>query len=267
MRDYIEAIILGIVQGLTEFLPISSSGHLEIFKFLLGDNKVGEYSLLMTVILHGATALATLGVFRKQIWKGTRKLTDRGWNQSKQFFVAILISMIPAALAGFMFEDLIASMFEQKLNLVGFALLVTAVLLWLADRVKTANKEIGWMEGVLIGIAQMFAIIPGLSRSGATIATSILLKIDRGRAAQFSFLMVVPLIMGKMAKDLISLEWIDYPDPAALVVGFIAAFLSGWFACKVMISIIRKSNLSYFSIYCLIAGICSILFSYGILHF
>jgi undecaprenyl-diphosphatase len=266
MREYIEAILLGIVQGLTEFLPISSSGHLEILKFILGDQKVGEFSLFMTVILHGATALATVWVFREKVWKVLVDLKAPGSNDGKRFFIAILISMIPAVIVGLMLEDFIASMFEQDLRLVGSALLVTALFLWLADRVKTSDEQVNWSNGFIIGLAQMIAIIPGISRSGATIAASLLLKVERDQAAQFSFLMVVPLILGKILRDLFAVDWFNYPDHATLIAGFFAAFISGWFACKFMVTIIRKSNLSYFSIYCLIVGLVAILFGFGILR-
>lgn len=256
---WLEALILGIIQGLTEFLPVSSSGHLEITKFLLGDKSLPEESMLMTVVLHGATALSTLLVFRKDVMEIIRGLFQFKWNEETIFSLKIVVSMIPAAFVGLYFNDIIETMFGGQLLLVGFMLLVTAVLLVFADYAKTTDKKVTYFDAVIIGIAQAIAILPGISRSGATISTSVLLKIDRSKAARFSFLMVVPLILGKMAQDLMSGE-ISYEASVLfpLIVGFIAAFITGVLACTWMIKLVKNAKLSYFAIYCAIVGLATI---------
>lgn len=256
---WLEALILGIIQGLTEFLPVSSSGHLEITKFLLGDKSLPEESMLMTVVLHGATALSTLLVFRKDVMEIIRGLFQFKWNEETIFSLKIVVSMIPAAFVGLYFNDIIETMFGGQLLLVGFMLLVTAVLLVFADYAKTTEKKVTYFDAVIIGIAQAIAILPGISRSGATISTSVLLKIDRSKAARFSFLMVVPLILGKMAQDLMSGE-ISYEASVLfpLIVGFIAAFITGVLACTWMIKLVKNAKLSYFAIYCAIVGLATI---------
>jgi undecaprenyl-diphosphatase len=253
---WLDALILGIIQGLTEFLPVSSSGHLEITKFILGDQSLPKDSLLMTVVLHGATALSTLLVFRKDVAEIIRGLFQFNWNEESIFSLKIVISMIPAAIVGLFFNDIIESLFGGQLLLVGAMLLVTAVLLVLADRAKTTEKKVSYFDAFVIGFAQAIAILPGISRSGATISTSVLLKIDRGRAARFSFLMVVPLILGKMTQDLMSGEVI-YESSVLfpLIVGFAAAFLTGILACYWMIKLVKNAKLSYFALYCAVVGI------------
>lgn len=256
---WLEALILGVIQGLTEFLPVSSSGHLEISKFLLGDKSLPEESLLMTVILHGATALSTLAVFRKEVMEIIRGLFQFKWNDETIFSLKIIVSMIPAAFVGLFFDDLIETLFGGQLLLVGAMLLVTAVLLVFADRAKTTEKKITYLDAFVIGITQAIAILPGISRSGATISTSVLLKIDRGRATRFSFLMVVPLILGKMAQDIIGGE-ISYESSVIfpLMVGFVSAFLTGVLACTWMIKLVKNAKLYYFAIYCAVIGIATI---------
>lgn len=253
---WIEALILGIIQGLTEFLPVSSSGHLEIAKFILGDHSVPKESLLMTVVLHGATALSTLVVFRKEVMDILKGLFQFKWNEETIFSIKIVLSMIPAAFVGVYFNDFLEGLFSGQLLLVGAMLLLTAVLLVFADRAKTTDKKVGYWDAIFIGIAQAIAILPGISRSGATISTSVLLKIDRARAARFSFLMVVPLILGKMAKDLLSGE-VSYESSIVipLVIGFIAAFITGVLACTWMIKLVKNAELSYFAIYCALIGL------------
>jgi undecaprenyl-diphosphatase len=256
---WFEALILGIIQGLTEFLPVSSSGHLEITKFLLGDNSLPEDSMLMTVVLHGATALSTLLVFRKDVLEIIRGLFQFKWNEEMIFSLKIIVSMIPAAFVGVFYNDIIETMFGGQLLLVGAMLIVTAVLLVFADRAKTTEKKVTYFDAIIIGIAQAIAILPGISRSGATISTSVLLKIDRSKAARFSFLMVVPLILGKMTQDLMSGE-ISYEASVLfpLIVGFIAAFITGVLACTWMIKLVKNAKLSYFAIYCAVVGIVTV---------
>lgn len=262
MSSILYAIILGIIQGLTEFLPVSSSGHLEIVKFILGDESVPEQSLMMTVVLHGATALSTLIIFRKEVFEIIKGLFLFKSNDELWFSVKIIISMIPAVAIGLIFESEINRLFEGKLLLVGFMLILTGFLLFLADKAKKTDKKISFKSAFIIGISQAIAILPGISRSGATISTSVLLGIDRSRAARFSFLMVVPIIFGKMAKDLMSGESLIIGDQKmVLLIGFLAAFLTGLVACKWMIKLVKNSNLSYFSYYCFIIGIVSILYT------
>lgn len=260
--DIIESIILGLIQGLTEFLPVSSSGHLEIAKVILGDTSVPQESLTFTVVLHFATALSTLVIFRKEVAEIFRGLFQFKWNEQTQFSLKIIASMIPAVIVGLLFEEQLEAFFGGKILLVGTMLLVTAVLLLLADRAKHTDKKVSFTNAVIIGISQAIAMLPGISRSGATISTSVLLGVDRTKAARFSFLMVVPLIIGKVAKDLMSGE-INFSNAeiAPLTAGFIAAFVSGLLACTWMISLVKKSKLSYFAIYCAIVGLIAIAYS------
>jgi undecaprenyl-diphosphatase len=262
--DILEAIILGIIQGLTEFLPVSSSGHLELAKAILGDTSVPEESLTFTVVLHFATALSTLVIFRKEIVEIFKGLLQFQWNDEFKFSLKIIISMFPAVIVGLLFEKELESFFGGKILLVGCMLLLTALLLLLADKAKNTKKEVSFSNAVLIGISQAIAMLPGISRSGTTISTSVLLGVDRTRAAKFSFLMVVPLIFGKIGKDLLSGDLnFQSSEMIPISAGFIAAFLAGLLACKWMISLVKKSKLSYFSIYCAVVG--SIAIGYALL--
>lgn len=257
-----EAIILGLIQGLTEFLPVSSSGHLELTKAILGDTSVPEESLLMTVVLHAATAFSTMVIFRKEIGEILSGLFQFKNNEQFRYSLKIVLSMIPAAAAGVLLEEQIDQLFGGQILLVGAMLLVTGSLLFLADKAKSTMKPVGFKSALIVGIAQAIAILPGISRSGATISTSVLLGIDRERAARFSFLMVVPLILGKMAKDILSGDLAAaQTDTTLLIVGFVAAFLSGLVACKWMIALVKRSQLTYFSIYCFVIGIGAIVYS------
>jgi undecaprenyl-diphosphatase len=257
--DVFEAIILGIIQGLTEFLPVSSSGHLELAKAILGDTSVPEESLTFTVVLHFATALSTLVIFRKEVAEILKGLFQFKWNDELKFSLKIIISMIPAVLIGLLFEEQLESFFGGKILLVGVMLLLTALLLLLADKAKNTTKEVSFSNSVIIGVSQAIAMLPGISRSGATISTSVLLGIDRTRAAKFSFLMVVPLIFGKIGKDVLSGDLsFQSTEMIPISAGFMAAFLAGLIACKWMIAIVKKSKLSYFSIYCAIVGFIAI---------
>lgn len=253
--DLLNAILLGIIQGLTEFLPVSSSGHLELAKLILGQDYEAKSSMLMTVVLHAATAIATVVVYRKEVLEIFRGLFQFKWNEEAAFSVKIIISMIPAAIVGILLEDEIEALFSGNLLLVGSCLIATGLLLFLADRAKNTDKSVGFAHALLIGISQAIAILPGISRSGATISTSVLLGIDRSKAARFSFLMVVPLILGKMAKDIMDGDLTAESTPLlALSVGFVAAFITGVIACTWMISLVRKAQLSWFAIYCLLVG-------------
>ncbi|NME70188.1 undecaprenyl-diphosphate phosphatase [Flammeovirga aprica] len=256
-----EAIVLGIIQGLTEFLPVSSSGHLELAKVILGDTSVAEESMMMTVVLHFATALSTVVIFRKDILEILKGLFQFKWNEQTQFSIKIVLSMIPAAFVGVFLNDQIEQLFGGAVLLVGCMLLVTAVLLILADKAKNTSKSVGYKEAIIIGIAQAIAILPGISRSGATISTSVLLGIDREKSARFSFLMVVPLIFGKIAKDILDGAFSSTFEVVPMTVGFVAAFVTGMVACTWMISLVKKSKLMYFSIWCASVGTIAIIYS------
>jgi undecaprenyl-diphosphatase len=261
--EILDAIILGIIQGLTEFLPVSSSGHLELGKAILGDNSVPEESLLFTVILHFATALSTIVVFRKDVWEILSGLFRFKWNEESQFSVKIIISMLPAVFVGLFFEEELEAFFGGNIRFVGFMLLITALLLYFADKAKDTNKKVSFATALIVGISQAIAMLPGISRSGATISTSVLLGVDKSKAARFSFLMVVPLIFGKIAKDLLSGDLtFNGENNAAMGAGFIAAFIAGLAACTWMIKLVQKSKLSYFAVYCLIVGLIAIVYGF-----
>lgn len=260
--NVLEAIVYGIVQGLTEFLPVSSSGHLELTKAILGDKSVPEEGLLMTVLLHAATALSTVVIYRKEVAEIFKGLFKFEKNEETLFSFKIVLSMIPAAAVGLLFEDEIEQFFTKNVLLVGFMLLITGLLLILADRAKRTEKDLSFSNSLIIGISQALAIMPGISRSGATISTSVILGIDRTKAARFSFLMVVPLILGKMAKDVLDGAFVSASvDALPLIAGFAAAFIAGLIACQWMISLVRNSKLLYFSIYCFIIGTIAIAYT------
>lgn len=261
--EVLDAIILGIIQGLTEFLPVSSSGHLELGKAILGDNSVPEESLLFTVILHFATALSTIVVFRKDIWEILSGLLQFKWNEESQFSAKIIFSMLPTVIIGLFFEEEIEAFFGGNIRFVGFMLLITAVLLYFADKSKDTDKKVSFKNAFIVGISQAIAILPGISRSGATISTSVLLGVDKSKAARFSFLMVVPLIFGKIAKDVLSGDLtFSGENNIAMGAGFIAAFISGLAACTWMIKLVRNSKLSYFAIYCVVVGLIAIVYGF-----
>jgi len=348
---FVEAIVLGVIQGLTEFLPVSSSGHLELGKAILGS--VPEEGMLMTIVLHFATALSTIVIFRKDIAKIFKGLFQFKNNEETRFSLCIVLSMIPAALVGILFEDQIDSFFSGNIGLVGAMLIVTGGLLFVADRARATEGKVTISRSIIVGIAQAIAILPGISRSGATIGTSVLLGIDRQRAATFSFLMVVPLILGAMAvktKDYLEIQELegmsnhvkrtefihenvkDYmpylnekavaalnakerdwaelkdagvscscqtesleerfennlkaaglnqkqvaevmtndltrirpftsTDPMILGAGFLAAFITGLFACTWMIALVKRSKLKYFAFYCFATGAAAVVWNF-----
>ena len=260
--DSLDCFILGIIQGLTEFLPVSSSGHLEIGKALLGNKSMPKDSMIFTVVLHFATALSTLVVFRKDIFEIFSDLLKFDWNHNTKFIIKILFSMIPAILIGLIFEVQLERLFSGEIILVGIMLIITSLLLVLADRAKETNKNVQYKNSIIIGISQAIAILPGISRSGATISTAVLLGIDKTKAARFSFLMVIPLIFAKIIKDIFSGELVYVSSEFSnIFVGFLSAFISGIFACTWMIKLVKNSQLKYFAIYCALAGLLAILLS------
>jgi undecaprenyl-diphosphatase len=255
----LDALLLGIIQGLTEFLPVSSSGPLELGKAILGDTSLPSESLLFTVVVHFATALSTIVVYRKDILDILKGLFQFKWNDDLKFSLKIILSMIPAAVVGVLFDEEIEALFNGNILFVGFMLIVTALLLWLADKAKDTNKNVSFPNALTIGISQAIAILPGISRSGATISTAVLLGIDKTKAARFSFLMVVPLILGKIAKDIMSGDiTTTSSNNLVLIIGFTSAFVAGLVACTWMIKLVKKSKLSYFAIYCLVVGLIAI---------
>lgn len=257
--DGLTALLLGIIQGLTEFLPVSSSGHLELGKYILGDTSLPKESLLFTIVLHAATAMSTVVIFRKDIYEILKGLLAFENNEALQFSLKVILSMIPAAFVGLFLEDQISHFFHRNLFAVGLLLCFTAVLLFLADRAKQTDKKVKYSSAFGIGLMQAVAILPGISRSGATIATAVLLGIDKEKAARFSFLMVIPLILGSMAKSMLAFESTSSaPAIFPLIIGFISAFITGLLACKWMISLVKNAQLKYFSFYCIIVGCIAI---------
>lgn len=255
--DVINAIILGIIQGLTEFLPVSSSGHIELGKEILGVEH--KEDLLFTVIVHFATALSTIVIFRKDILELFKGIFQFQWNEESKFAAKVIISMIPAVIVGVLYEDELEALFKGNILLVGFMLIITAALLYFADKAKNTTKNVSYLNAVIIGVSQAIAMLPGISRSGATISTSVLLGNDKTKAARFSFLMVVPLIFGKIGKDLFSGKLtFESSQVIPLSAGFLAAFIAGLFACTWMINLVKKSKLTYFAFYCLLVGLIAI---------
>ena len=258
---FLEALILGIIQGLTEFLPVSSSGHLELTKELFGLDLEGDQSKLVTIVLHGATALSTVVVYWKDIKGLVVGLFKFKWNWETKYVFMIVISMIPVFLAYIFFKDFIDTFFEGQVILVGCMLLVTAVLLYVTHRFGGGEGEMTKGRSVIVGLSQAIAILPGISRSGSTIASSLLLGISKEKAARFSFLMVLPVIFGGMlieAKDFVEEGAEQQLDGMALIVGFVTAFLVGVIACRWMVAIVKKSKLSYFALYCAIVGVIAV---------
>ena len=265
--EWFEALILGLIQGLTEYLPVSSSGHLAIGAKLFGLN--GAENLTFTVVVHVATVLSTCVILWREIaWLFT-DLFKFKWNEGTRYVVNILISMIPVAIVGFFFKDKVEAIFGSGLLVVGICLLITATLLTFSYLAKPRIREnISPWHAFLIGIAQAIAVLPGLSRSGSTIATGLLLGNKKEKLAQFSFLMVIPPILGEAlldVKDMIELgveQAMNGIPTTSLLIGFLAAFISGCFACRWMINIVKKGKLVWFALYCLIVGVLAIILNY-----
>ena len=279
---WFEAVLLGLIQGLTEFLPVSSSGHLEIGKVLLGVETSDD--LLFTTMVHAATVLSTIVVFRKQIWdllkgffcglKGLK--VENGTlvcNDQTDYLLKICLSMIPVMVVGLFFKDYVENLFGS-IMVVGVALVMTAVLLFFSDMASkpgrnssivpenTYRNGISYWQAFVVGLGQSLAVVPGLSRSGTTISTGLICGVKREVIAQFSFLMVLVPILGETFLEVVGGEFgASSVGGAALVLGFVSAFLSGLFACKVMIALVKKAKLSWFALYCLIAAACIFIFA------
>lgn len=251
----IQAIILGIVQGLTEFLPVSSSGHLQLANELLGTSLDPESNLTFSLTLHAATVLSTIVVLWREVWGLLKGLFSRTFNAEQAYILKIIISMIPIGIVGVFFKDYIEAAFSSIL-VVGIMLLVTAALLSFAYFAKPRQKQtISYRDAFIIGLAQSVATLPGLSRSGTTIATGLLLGNRKESIAQFSFLMVLPPILGNALLDIVKGDFGGGVELLPLVAGFLAAFVTGCLACQFMINIVRRGKLIWFAAYCAMAGL------------
>jgi undecaprenyl-diphosphatase len=256
--NWFEALVLGLIQGLTEFLPVSSSGHLEIAKSLFGVDP--EASFYFTVAVHGATVLSTLVVFRKEIvalLKGTFKFK---MNEETSYVLKLIVSMIPVGFAGILLKDPIERMFSGDIIFVGFMLLITALLLAGAHFIRKRERNITYLDALIIGVAQAVAVIPGISRSGATIAAGLMIGNRKDEIARFSFLMVlIPVIGANLLEVLTGGFSGDVTGTGVILIGFITAFISGYLACRWMINLVKRSKLIWFSVYCALAGLLAIL--------
>ncbi len=255
----LEAFMLGILQGLTEFLPVSSSGHLELGHYLFGIDPENGFAFSLAV--HGATVLSTIVVFRKEIAGLIAGALAFRMNNETRYLLLMALSMIPIAFSGIFLKDRIEALFSGNVVFVGSMLLITATLLFMTRFFSDKGYEINWSRALLIGVAQAFAVLPGISRSGATIATGMMLGVSRDKIAAFSFLMVlVPVIGANILKFAGGEAEFMVTEVRPLVIGFIAAFIAGYFACRGMIALVRKSKLVWFSIYCMVVGLVAILF-------
>lgn len=254
--EWLQALILGLIQGLTEFLPVSSSGHLILGRELLGIES-GD-NLVFEIVVHTATVLSTITVFRKEIWQLLSKFFKFQWNEETQYIVKICISMIPVLIVGLFFKDTVEAFFGSGILLVGIMLLITSILLLLSQLIHfQERKSIGYGSAFVVGLAQAVAVLPGLSRSGTTIATGLLMGVKKEEVARFSFLMVLIPILGEAFLDLIGGEFSAAASGipvGSLAIGFAAAYLSGLAACRFMIEIVKRAKLTWFSIYCAIVG-------------
>ncbi len=283
--EWFEAILLGLIQGLTEFLPVSSSGHLEIGKVLLGVETTDD--LLFTTMVHAATVLSTIVVFRKEIWDLLKGFFTglRDWkivkdadgrrlqcNDQTDYLLKLVLSMAPIFIVGVFFKDEVESLFGS-IHIVGVALVITAVLLTFSDYASRPGRKsifpaneyrngISWWQALAVGIGQAFAVVPGLSRSGTTISTGLICGVRREVMAQFSFLMVLVPILGETFLELVGGEFgASTVGVLPLALGFVSAFVSGFLACKIMIALVKKAKLSWFALYCLIVAICIFIFA------
>ncbi len=260
--SWLDALWLGLLQGFTEYLPVSSSGHLQIAQALMG-NVDGEENLTFAVVVHAATVCSTLVVLWREIYVLLRGSLELRWNDETQYMCKIFLSMIPVGIVGLFFKDYVESLFGNGLRVVGIRLGVTAVLLSLAKLAKPRQGKLCFSDAFVIGVAQALAVLPGLSRSGTTIATGLMLGDKKEDVAKFSFLMVIIPILGEAFLDLMKGELSPEASgisAAALAVGFIAAFISGCVACKWMLSIVKRGKLVYFAYYCVAAGLFAIIY-------
>ena len=267
--SWLQALILGLVQGLTEFLPVSSSGHLAIGREILGVEAAKD--LVFEVVVHTATVLATIIVFRKQILRLLKGLFKFEYNDETDYVLKICVSMVPVFIVGVFFKDYVESLFSSLL-VVGLALMVTALLLFFSDRasssraqrVSSARNGMSWWQALAVGVGQACAVVPGLSRSGTTISTGLLCGMRREDVAQFSFLMVLVPILGEAFLDVVGGDLAGSSVGALpLAVGFLSAFVSGLFACRVMIALVKKAKLKWFALYCAVVGLAVILYTLG----
>ncbi len=256
--NWLQALILGIVQGLTEFLPVSSSGHLEIAKSLFGVNT--ESSFFFTIAVHGATVLSTLFVFRKEIVRLLSGFFKFKMNDETDYSLKILLSMVPVLITGLLLKEPIESLFNGNLFFVGLMLLVTALILALSHFVRKRGRNITYKDALIIGFAQALSVIPGISRSGATIATGLIIGNKKDEIAKFSFLMVLLPVIGANFLEIVSGDAVrNTVGLGVILIGFFAAFISGYIACKWMISLVKRSKLIWFAVYCALIGMLSIL--------
>jgi undecaprenyl-diphosphatase len=256
--NWLEAIVLGLIQGFTEFLPVSSSGHLELGKYLFGID--AETNFYFSIAVHGATVLSTILVLWKEIADLFRGFFRFQWNEETSYIVKIFISMIPTAIAGFYMKDIAESYFTGNMTALGMQFIITALLLLMTLVIKPKERQISYFDSFIIGIAQAFAILPAISRSGATIATGMMLGNKKSDIAKFSFLMVLIPIIGANLVEMRSGDFTTEGTSIMIILtGFIAAFVSGYFACKWMINLVKKGNLGWFAVYCILVGIFSIL--------
>ncbi|MBR0533364.1 MAG: undecaprenyl-diphosphate phosphatase [Bacteroidales bacterium] len=264
--SWFEALILGIVQGLTEFLPVSSSGHLAIGKALFG---IETSDLSFEVAVHAATVLATLVVFWKDILRLLQDLFKFRMNDGTKYILLILVSMIPVFIVGVFFKDYVEDIFGSGLMVVGCCLVVTSALLFLSETLSARRAakasagdgaQMSWKSALWMGLAQSVAVLPGLSRSGSTIATGLLCGVKREEVTRFSFLMVLIPILGEAFLDAVGGDFAaSSVGGLQLAIGFVAAFISGLFACKVMIAIVKKARLRWFALYCVLVGLACII--------
>ena len=258
--NWFEAIVLGLIQGLTEFLPVSSSGHLEIAKSLF--NIDPDASFYFTVAVHGATVLSTIFVFRKEIISLITGSMKFKMNEETSYTLKILLSMVPVGIAGILLKDPIEKLFNGNLVFIGLMLLVTSIVLAAAHFIKKGDRSIGFKDAFIIGIAQAIAVIPGISRSGSTIATGLMIGNKKDEIARFSFLMVLLPVLGANLLEILSGDAsMNSAGFGIVIIGFVTAFVSGYFACRWMITLVKRSKLIWFSIYCAIVGLLSIILS------
>jgi undecaprenyl-diphosphatase len=257
--SWLEAVIMGLIQGLTEFLPVSSDGHLEIAKVLLGVGK--KDTLLFTIVVHAATVLSTIVVFRKDILSLAKETLKFQWNDSTKYILKLIVSMIPVAIVGFFFMEEVESLFTGRVVLVGYMWVLTALFLYASYIRRKNTREISYLDSFIMGIAQAAAVLPGLSRSATTISTGLMLGNKKEDITRFSFLMVLVPIIGAFMKDLLDAGPGGINDIGVwpLVIGFLVAFVTGLLACSWMISIVKKGKLIYFAVYCTIVGILAII--------